>query len=226
VLRQLQPYLRAALTIACIYTAWVFVSRYTHPARRVVQIDEGKGAREAEWQRTYGGSTVKILQFYASDAAVTEGNKSLICYGVLNARTVQIEPLKDAVSPSLNRCVEISPARDTRYTLTAEGSDGLKVSESFVLGVKPDVESLPKITSFRVSKGNPDYAGHLVFSMEFSQQNGLEVSIDPPAFPTLHGTPSGRFYVKPAKTTIYTLTVTGKFGHRVQQQLLVEVPGK
>ena len=121
--------------------------------------------------------------------------------------------------------MEIAPARDTRYTLTAEGNDGLKVSESFVLGVKPDAETLPKITSFRVSKGRPDYAGQLVFSIEFSQRNGLEVSIDPPAFPTLHGAPGGNFYVKPQKTTVYTLTVTGKFGHRVQQQLRVEVPG-
>jgi hypothetical protein len=224
VLRQLKGFLRVALTIAIAYVAWVFIGRYTHPPRRVVQIDEGKGAREAEWERTYGGNSVKILQFYASESSATQGSKSLICYGVLNAKSVRIEPLRDVVSPSLNRCVEIAPTKDTRYTLTAEGNDGLTVSESFILGVKPDAETLPKITSFRVSKGRPDYAGNLVFSMEFSQQNGLEVSIDPPAFPTLHGTPSGSFYVKPSKTTTYTLTVTGKFGHRVQQQLLVEVP--
>src|SRR5262245_4141639 len=203
---------------------FVLLGRYTQPVRRIVQIDEGKGAHEAEWQRTYSGSAVRILQFYASDASVIQGNKSLICYGVLNAKSVRIEPLADAVSPSLNRCVEIEPRRDTRYTLTAEGNDGLTVSESFVLGVKPDPQMLPKITYFQVSTGKPDYAGDLVFTMAFSQQNGAEVSIDPPVFPTLHGTPRGNFYVKPKKTTVYTLTVTGKFGNRVQQQLRVEVP--
>jgi hypothetical protein len=110
----LKGFLRVALTIAIAYVAWVFIGRYTHPPRRVVQIDEGKGAREAEWQRTYGGNSVKILQFYASESSATQGSKSLICYGVLNAKSVRIEPLRDVVSPSLNRCVEIAPIKDTR----------------------------------------------------------------------------------------------------------------
>src|SRR6476620_11047801 len=106
-LKQVQVLVRVGLVIAFAYVAWVFFSRYSTPARRVIQIDEGKGAREAEWQKTYGGDGVKILQFYASDASVTEGNRSLICYGVLNAKSVTIEPLREAVLPALNRCVEI-----------------------------------------------------------------------------------------------------------------------
>lgn len=223
-MRQLHVYLRLGLAIALLYTGWVFLNRYTNPLRRPNAVDEDRAAREAEWQRTYGGSAVKILQFYSRDAAVVEGNNSVICYGVVNAKSVRIDPPVEGVSPALNRCVEIAPRRDTRYTLTAQGGDGLTVSESFVLGVSPDPGTIPRITSFRVSGGKPDYAGKLVFLMEFSQQNGAEVSIDPPVFRTLHGAPNGRFYVKPEKTTVYTLTVTGKTGHRVQQQLQVDVP--
>jgi hypothetical protein len=120
--------------------------------------------------------------------------------------------------------VEVSPERDTRYTLTAEGSDGHTVSESFLLAVKPDVATLPGITSFRIEDHKPDYRGRQVFLISFGARNPVTVDIDPPVFPTLHGAPSGRFYVAPEKTTTYTLTVTGKRGHKAQRQLTVEVP--
>src|SRR5262249_23151698 len=119
--RKLTAYVWVAVVLAGAYTSWVFLARYTRPVRRGIQIEANKGAREAEWQRTYGGNAVKILQFYASEATATEGKKSLICYGVLNAKAIRIEPLREAVLPALNRCVEIEPLRDTRYTLTAEG---------------------------------------------------------------------------------------------------------
>ena len=50
------------------------------------------------------------------------------------------------------------------------------------------------------------------------------MDIDPPVFPTLHGSPYGNFYVSPRKTTTYTLTVTGKKGRQARRQLTVEVP--
>jgi hypothetical protein len=34
----------------------------------------------------------------------------------------------------------------------------------------------------------------------------------------------GSFYVAPEKTTTYTLTVTGKYGHKATRSLTVEVP--
>jgi hypothetical protein len=224
-LRRLQVYLTAAMVIAILYAGWVFLNRRSG-GRRNAATDMEQTAREAEWQRLYGGSDVKILQFYAREANLIEGDKSVICYGVLNAKSVRMEPAVPGVSTALNKCVEIEPVRDTRYTLIAEGHDGRMVSESFVLGVKPDVASLPKITSFQIVDKKPDYRGRMVFLVSFSQQNGLEVSIDPEAFPTLHGAPNGRFYAAPEKTTTYTLTVTGKFGHRVQQQLVLEVPAQ
>ena len=130
----------------------------------------------------------------------------------------------EGVRPSMNRCVEAAAARSTRYTLTAEGQDGRTVSESFVVGVHPDQATLPRITSFVIAKRERDYAGKWIFSLSFSAQNPEEVSIDPPVFPTLHRSPFGSFYVAPEKTTTYTLTVTGKNGHKVQRDLTVQVP--
>jgi hypothetical protein len=213
----------ATVAVATAYLAWVFAGRAIDTGRwkrRTAPVDE----RSAEFARVYGGTDVRILQFYAREGNIVEGTKSVICYGVLNAKSVRIEPPLAGVSPSLNRCVEVYAEKATRFTLTAEGADGRSVSESFVLGVRADQETLPRIRTFEITKRERDYTGKWIFSVAFSAENPEEVSIDPPAFPTLHRSPMGRFYVAPDKTTTYTLTVTGKFGHKATKTLTVEVP--
>ena len=209
--------------VAATYLAWVFVSRAIGTTRWARQ-HPAAGEPNRAFDRIYGGTDVKILQFYAREASVTEGAKSVLCYGVLNARSVRIDPPVEGVSPALNRCVEIAPEKDTRYTLTAEGNDGRTVSETFVLGVTPDQETLPRITTFGISKKERDYTGKWIFSLTYAAQNPEEVSIEPPVFRPLHRSPMGSFYVAPERTTTYTLTVTGKRGHKTQRSVTVEVP--
>lgn len=167
---------------------------------------------------------VKILSFYPRETMVTAGDMTLLCYGVSNAKSVRIEPPVEGVSPSLSRCVEVRPKGETRYTLTAVGSDGQTVSQSVTVRIGTDTAALPKITSFKIDGKQKDYSGTMVFSLSFAVQNADEISINPPVFPTLHGSPSGQFSVKPDKTTTYTLSVKGKNGHTTQKQLTVEVP--
>ena len=207
-----------------LYTGWVFASRHFSAGQWMSRQARKPSDSQAAFDRIYGGTAVKILQFYARAATHTEGGESLICYGVLNAKSVRIEPPVDGVFAALNRCVAVAPEHDTRYTLTAEGHDGRTVSESFVLAVRADPDTLPKITTFRVVDRKTDYRGRSVFLLTFGAQNVETVDIDPRAFPTLHGAPNGRFYVAPEKTTTYTLTITGKRGHKAQQQLTVQVP--
>ena len=213
-----------AVVVAAVYAGWIFLPRYLLDRRWQRGLHPDQTARAAEFESIYGGTAVKILQFYAREASLTEGTPSVICYGVLNAKSVRIEPPVEGVSVSPNRCVEVAPERDTRYTLTAEGTDGHTISASFVLPVTPDVESLPGVTSFRIEDHKPDYRGRQVFLISFGTRNPVTVDIDPPVFPTLHGAPNGRFYVAPERTTTYTLTVTGKRGHKARRQLTVEVP--
>jgi hypothetical protein len=220
-------YLGIAMAVAAVYAGWIFLGR--HLADRRWERARGEQsnlalARKAEFDSIYGGTSVKILQFYAREASLTEGTPSVICYGVLNARSVRIEPPVEGVAVSPNRCLEVAPQRDTRYTLTAEGNDGHTITESFVLPVTADAAVLPAITSFRIVDHKPDYRGRQVFLLSFDARNPVTVDIDPPAFPTLHGAPNGRFYVAPEKTTTYTLTVTGKWGRKAQKQLTVQVP--
>jgi hypothetical protein len=215
-----------AVVAAAVYAAWVFGSRSLRDRRWRSRQETPKASANAELERLYGGTAVKILQFYAREGNLTEGGKSVICYGVVNAKSVRIEPPVDGVFVALNRCVGVAPDRDTRYTLTAEGTDGRTVSESFLLSVHPDAETLPKITSFRIAGRQLDYRGRTVFSVSFAVKNADTIEIDPPAFPTLHGAPNGQFYVAPEKSTTYTLTVTNKRGHKAQQQLTLEVPAR
>jgi hypothetical protein len=206
-----QRFLWVAIVAAVLYVGWVFTKR------------QGSGVQPHKAVAANDGEDVKILQFYARDSVLTEGNKTVLCYGVLNATSVRIEPPVEGVGPALTRCVEVRPKRETRYTLIAEGSDGSTVSQSFSVRVAADPAILPKITSFRIAGCVKDSQGGSVFSLSFADQNAEEVSIDPPVFPTLHGAGNGKFYVHPEKTTTYTLSVAGKFGHRAQQQLTVDV---
>jgi len=215
---------RFALSVAVLYLAWTFLARYLSDQHWNQHLRASEAAaRQAAFDRTYGGADLKILQFYPRDSILLEGRRTVICYGVLNARAVRLDPPVADVAPSLNRCVEAAPERDTRYTLTAQGAGGQAVSASFDIQVKPDPAELPHITYFRAGRPRIE-DGRFLVRLEYGQENGELVEIDPPVFPALHGTPFGQFYVAPLRTTTYTLTVTGKRGHKAYQSLTVPVP--
>jgi hypothetical protein len=59
-----------------------------------------------------------------------------MCYGVVNATAVRLDPPVESVWPAVSRCFEVTPSKTTRYTLTAEGADHASVSESVEIVVK------------------------------------------------------------------------------------------
>jgi len=217
-----QLLLRMTLLAAFVWVAFVFGSRLLEYRRRDFAKERADSASRAAFLKTYGGDAVRILQFYARDGQLIEGRTTVLCYGVLNAKSVRIEPPVEGISPSLNRCVEISPAHETKYTLTADGNDGKTVTASFTLPVVPDTEMLPRIKTFAIERRGTDQ-GRQFFVLAFTVENAETVDIDPPVLPTLHKSPLGRFTVAPDKTTTYTLIVTGKHGHKAKQQLKVVV---
>jgi hypothetical protein len=130
-------YLRIVAVAAVAYAGWIFADRYFAGRRWTQRQEIQQAGSNPEFERIYGGTAVKILQFYSREGSLIQGGKTVLCYGVLNAKSVRIEPPVDGVSVALTKCVEVAPQQDTRYTLTAEGNDGRVVSESFVLFVKP-----------------------------------------------------------------------------------------
>jgi hypothetical protein len=115
--------------ISLMYLGWVFWQRHaSEPAP--------KAARPVDNPLAKYGSGVKILQFYADTGEIGRGGRALLCYGVVNARAVRLDPPEETIGPSLSRCFYVSPKHSTRYTLTAEGADGKPVSESVEIAVK------------------------------------------------------------------------------------------
>src|ERR1039457_3893551 len=123
VLRHAEIPLRVAAVIAGAYLLYVFLARHSAQKRF--------SAQPAPSDAAYGGTDLKILQFYARDGVLYEGKSTVICYGVVNAKSVTIDPPIQGVWAALNRCVEAAPKRDTRYVLTAEGENGKTASASF-----------------------------------------------------------------------------------------------
>lgn len=82
------------------------------------------------------GKNVRILQFYARTREIAPGNKALLCYGVVNTKTVRLDPPVEKMWPAVSRCFEVTPDKSTRYTLTAEGAERTTVSQSVEIAVK------------------------------------------------------------------------------------------
>jgi len=219
----LRPLL-VTLVLVVGYVGWVFYQRSRHDIEPVEHKDPAAEKRVAEFLKTYGGKELKILGFYSPNGDLMEGDKTSICYGVLNAKSVRMEPPLPNVGVSLNRCLEVAPENDTQYTLFAEGFDGSVAMETFVIRTHPDPYTLPRVKKFQLLRTIDD-PGKRVFWLSFDTENAELTEIEPKAFGPMGKSVGGRFYVAPEKTTTYTITVTDKKGRKSSQSLTVEVPG-
>lgn len=129
-LRKILPYTTIAVVLVALYTAYTFYSRSDQQAR----LERSTTAQEAEAGRDslnrVGGGELKILQFFATPAAVARGQAAKLCYGVAFAKTVRIEPETEAIWPSMGRCIDVKASKTTHYTLTAEDGRGHKATQS------------------------------------------------------------------------------------------------
>ena len=130
ILRRLLPYTTAALIVALLYVGWTFLSRWNENREIERAAEARKAAANTKIVEMYGSGNLKILNFYASPGIVQRGGSGLLCYGVANASEVRIEPRVEPVKPALSRCIQISPAADTSYTLTAQDAAGHTLTQS------------------------------------------------------------------------------------------------
>src|SRR4051812_578403 len=93
-------------------------------------------SRPAPRPEPKAAAPVRITQFYATAPRLARGEKGLLCYGVGNAKTVWLSPPRRELSAALSRCVDIDPAENTTYTLTAEG-DGGNVHQDLTVTLGP-----------------------------------------------------------------------------------------
>jgi len=137
VIRKILPFTTVALIVAAIYVGWMFFSRWQE--NRDLQHKRAEAAAESarDVVNTLGGNDLKILSLTLDRGFIRRGEKLQLCYGVMNAKKVSIEPSpREETWPSTNRCVEVSPTRDTTYKLTAEDAAGHTQSASVQVKVR------------------------------------------------------------------------------------------
>jgi hypothetical protein len=136
-IRRVLPFVSVLVFLGLLYDGWIFYSRWSE--RR--QIEEKHTEKEAQDARDtlnrIGGTDLKILSFSAAPPVVRRAGKARICYSIVNAKTVRVDPPIGDVYPALSRCLDISPRKTTEYQLTAQDDAGHTVTESLVVQVKP-----------------------------------------------------------------------------------------
>lgn len=137
-LRAILPYTTVLLIIAALYTAWTFYSRWQYHRDAAKAAAEKEAERERDTnERIFGSGEVKITQFYGETGLLKRGQGTQICYGVVNATAVAIEPpVGEALKPSWGHCANISPTKTTTYTLTATDAAGHKKTASLTIQVR------------------------------------------------------------------------------------------
>lgn len=134
-IRKTLPYLGVAIAIGLIYDGYIFYSRWSEKKNEERQVSEQESALAKKTLSMLGGGELKINSFYVSPAAIRKGSSADICYGVMGAKTLTLEPPVEQVWPALNHCLKVSPVKNTEYTLTAEDGAGHSATQSFVLQV-------------------------------------------------------------------------------------------
>jgi hypothetical protein len=127
-------YSSLALAIVALIVSWILFSRWQENKQIDRQNAQAKSEKRRENDRTaldqFGGKELDIQSFYASPGAVRPGESVQLCYGVANAKTVKLEPQPHPVWPSYSRCVDVTPARTTTYTLTVQDPAGNTKSQA------------------------------------------------------------------------------------------------
>jgi hypothetical protein len=121
------------LLIVAAFIVFVVRDGFVRRSARVTATKSGAAAAP-EVPAEYQSSHLRILMFYSADPTPRMGQPATVCYGVLNAVSLRMDPPLADVGPSPNRCVSVTVDRPQLLTLTAEGKDGERAVASFTLG--------------------------------------------------------------------------------------------
>jgi hypothetical protein len=125
---------------AALIVGWIFYSRSLENRQIEQRTIQQKAQKQLESDRAalqqFGGKELAIQNFYAAPGVIERGEKTQLCYGVANAKTVKLEPQSNPVWPSYSRCVDVSPTKDTTYTLTVEDAAGNIKSQTVEVKVR------------------------------------------------------------------------------------------
>jgi hypothetical protein len=130
----------AALGIAALVVGWILFSRWHENRGIEKRAKEERTQKQQEQDRIaleqLGGKELAIQDFYASPGEIRRGETVQLCYGVANAKSVTLEPQPNPVWPSYSRCVDVTPAKSTTYTLTITDATGNTRAQSLEVKVR------------------------------------------------------------------------------------------
>jgi hypothetical protein len=133
------PWISVIVAAIALYDGSIFYSRWSRNQdsdRRQAQEQVKKEAEQAgKTFEILGGSELHIVNFYASPEVARPGVHATICYGVVGAKKVRLEPPVEEVWPALSHCIQVTPQRTTEYKLIAEDNAGHSVSQNLTLRV-------------------------------------------------------------------------------------------
>src|SRR5947209_2632865 len=133
-------YSSIVLGIALLVVGWILFSRWQENRQIEARNREEAARKQRESDRAaleqLGGKELAIQSFYASPGVVHRGESVQLCYGVANAKTVKLEPQPNPVWPSYARCVDVTPKKDTTYTLTIADAAGNTKSATVAVKVR------------------------------------------------------------------------------------------
>ena len=133
----LLPYTTVMMVLALLYVAWTFYSRHQREKEAAAAIEKKQqDAQKKEADMIFGSGEVKFLTFSASNGHLKRGATTRLCYGVVNAKTLKIEPqIGEEVKPTSLHCADISPKTTTTYTITGVNAQGQSNSASLTVQV-------------------------------------------------------------------------------------------
>ena len=118
----------AALAIVALAVVAILVSRWMENRSAEQRARQARIQQQQEQDNIaleqFGGKELAIQNFYATPGSIRRGEAVQLCYGVANAKTVKLEPQPNPVWPSYSRCVDVTPAKSTTYTLTIADATG------------------------------------------------------------------------------------------------------
>ena len=133
-------YTWAALVIVALIVVGILVSRWKENRDLEERAKQTKTQKQQEQDRIaleqMGGKELAIQNFYATPGTIRHGETVQLCYGVANAKSVKLEPQSNPVWPSYSRCVDVTPAKSTSYTLTIADDAGNTKSQTLEVKVR------------------------------------------------------------------------------------------
>ncbi len=132
------PYTTVAMVLAILYVAWTFYSRH-ESAKQAEQSLQAKHEQQQQKvaQQIFGSGEIKFTVFSADNGHLKRGETTQLCYGVLNAKTLKLDPPPtEEVKPTARHCVEVAPQTTTTYTLTAANDKGETQTQKLTIAVQ------------------------------------------------------------------------------------------